>query len=222
MTISLYDGASWRKANNIYINVNGAADWRKAKAVWVYDGASWRKGYSSTYTIEGYADWTGSYIFDSTSDTSGYLKSTNPQYVYQGKYDSYYYRNVMNFDTVMGKARGLNIIKAELWIKNLHSYYGSGLNTYITGGWASPSTRPSSYPLDRFGGTRYSNNENWAKNGPARYITLNSTCIDDIKNNRIDSLHCNAVAGWSLTDYGYFQGTGGGSDTPYLKLTISY
>lgn len=173
---------------------------------------------TKTYTVTGYPDWLYTYIGDGASDTSLYKKSTDPLYPRQGAYSGMCYYSPISFKSTLAKVKGKNITKVELWLGCLHSYYSSGLSTYISGTTTTATSVPSSTTTSIFNNKRYSSNTAFTK-GTNKYITLNNTAIADIKSGAITGFRPVSPSGWGLTDYGYFEGSG--TNRPYVKITYT-
>lgn len=170
------------------------------------------------YTITGYADWTYCYMASSSSATSLSAKSTDPTYPRQGKYSSYYYYSPMSFKTTFAKVKGKNIKSVKLKMKCTHSYYSGGLDTYISGTTISNTSAPSNTTTSIFNNKKYSSNTHFDVDA-TKTISLNSTAIADIKAGNITGLRPVAVAGWGLTDYGYFSASG--TSRPYVEIVYT-
>ena len=175
---------------------------------------------TKTYTVTGYCDWCCCYMGSSSTQSSLSKKGTDPIYPRHGKYSSYYYWSPMSFETTFKKVRGKNITKVELWLKSLHSYYSTGMDVYVSGfGSLSTTSTPSSINRSIFNEARYSSDSHYNKSGDKHAILLNTTGINAIKNSQINGLRMIGSAGWSLDDYGYFEGSG--NDRPYIKVTYT-
>ena len=83
----------------------------------------------------------------------------------------------------------------------------------------STTSTPSSINRSIFNEARYSSDTHFAKSNEAKYITLNSTGINAVKNSQINGFRMIGSAGWSLDDYGYFEGSG--NDRPYVRITYT-
>ena len=106
----------------------------------------------------------------------------------------------------------------KLKLTNNHSYYYSGLDTYICGASSLPATRPTSFSTDNVNETKLSDKIHFDKGGELT-ITLNSTAIDDIDYRNIDGFRLLSPTGNTVTDYGYFSGTG--TTRPYIEITVA-
>ena len=175
---------------------------------------------TKTYTVEGYCDWCCCYMGSSSSQSSLSKKGTDPIYPRHGRYSNYYYWSPISFETVFKKVRGKNITKVELKLHSLHSYYSTGMDVYVSGfGSLATTSTPSSVNSNIFNNARYSSDTHYAKSGESKYITLNSTGINAVKNSQINGFRMIASGGWSLDDYGYFEGSG--TNRPYIRITYT-
>lgn len=172
---------------------------------------------TKTMIVSGYAQWNGSYRNSSGSGSANF-KDKN---VYQGKYSSYHYLGLMCFKNVFAQARAIGgtITKVTLRLTNLHSYYYAGLGTKVCGAINMPSTLPTSSSFNNILSTPYSNTTEFAKGG-TNTITLNSNALKDIQNGNINGFRLLSPTGFTLTDYGYFEGEG--TNRPYIEITVEY
>lgn len=172
-----------------------------------------------TKVIEGHPQWNGSWRNSSGSGSASYYRSDN---IYQGKYDNYHYLGLMCFTNLFNQARNSGTIKKiELRLKNNHAYWNSGLKTRIVGAHSLPSSQPNDANFSWSDNTRFSSDVSFPKNGATpQWITLNGDAISKIQNNQINGLKLLSPSGFSLTDYGYFEGAN--SNRPYIKITVEY
>lgn len=178
---------------------------------------------TKTKVFSSYADWSGSFR-NSTgtgTPTSSYSDSSDSLRIYQGKYSSYHHLGVMCFKSIFNEVRkfGGTITKVTLKLKNLHSYYGIGLDTKVCGAWNMPNTKPNSFSYSNVGTTSYCNTQHFDK-GETRTLTLNSNVYSDIQNGNITGFRLLSPTGFTLTDYGYFAGEG--NSRPYVEITVQY
>lgn len=164
------------------------------------------------YAITGGLDWSYCYIGESSSDTSLYIKSTDPYNPRQGKYSSYYYYSPMSFKSTFDRVRNKDIMSIEITMNCEHSYYSTGLSTYISGYTGSNTSAPSSLTTSVFNNKRYSDDVKFSK-GSTITFSLNSTAIEDIKSGAIHGFRPVSPSGWSLSDYGYF------ATNPTIRIT---
>ena len=106
----------------------------------------------------------------------------------------------------------------KLKLTNNHSYYYTGLDTYICGASSLPATRPTSFSTDNVDEIKLSDKINFSKGG-TQIITLNNTAIQKIQNGSIDGFRLLSPTGNTVTDYGYFSGTG--TTRPYIEITVA-
>lgn len=173
---------------------------------------------TKTYVVSGYSDWTCCYIGSSSTDTVLSQKSTDPLLPRQGKYSSYYYFSPMSFKSLFAKVEGKNITSVKIRMKCDHSYNSTGLSTFISGTTITSTSEPSSISNSVFNNKRYSSDIHFDRDETLT-ITLNSTAISDIENGNITGLRPIASAGFSLTDYGYFNETG--TTRPWVEITYT-
>ena len=128
----------------------------------------------------------------------------------------------MCFTDLFNQARNTGTItNVVLKLKNNHAYYNSGLKTIISGAHSLPSTRPGSLSFSVSNGADYSGQISFAKNGSEhKSITLNSACRSAIQNNQINGFKLTSPTGFSLNDYGYFEGVN--ENRPYIEITVEY
>lgn len=176
---------------------------------------------TKTKVISGYAQWNGSYRNSSGTGVAT-LRSSNPDLVYQGAYSNYRHLGVMCFANLFAEARNTGTItNVVLRLKNNHAYYNSGLKTVVSGTAGLPASRPGTLSFGVSNGKDYSGKISFAKNGAEhKPITLNSACIDDIQNGRIDGFKLTSPTGFTLSDYGYFEGSSG--SRPHIEITVQY
>ena len=106
----------------------------------------------------------------------------------------------------------------KLKLTNNHSYYYTGLDTYICGASNLSTTRPTSFSTDNIDEIKLSDKINFSKGG-TQTITLNNTAIQNIQNGIIDGFRLLSPTGNIVTDYGYFSGTG--ATRPYIEITVT-
>lgn len=178
---------------------------------------------TKTKVIKGYAQWNGSFRNSTGSGTaySDYSSASDRLRIYQGKYSSYHHLGLMCFKDLFAQARavGGTITKVTLKLTNLHSYYYAGLGTKVCGAINMPSTKPSSFSFSNAKSTSYCATAEFTK-GATKTITLNSSALSDIQNNKIDGFRLLSPTGFTLTDYGYFAGEG--TNRPYIEITVKY
>lgn len=177
---------------------------------------------TKTKVIKGYAQWNGSFRNSSGSGTaySDYSDSSDRLRIYQGKYNSYHHLGLMCFKDLFAQARAIGTItKATLKLTNLHSYYGAGLGTKVCGAINMPNTKPSSFSFSNAKSTSYCGTVEFTKGG-TKTITLNSSALSAIQNGSIDGFRLLSPTGFTLTDYGYFEGEG--TNRPYIEITVEY
>lgn len=172
---------------------------------------------TKTKVIGSYPQWEGSY----RNSTGGGNASFSKENIYQGKYSSYHHLGLMCFKDLFAQARtiGGTITKATLKLTNLHSYYYAGLNTRVCGAINMPNTRPSSFSFNNALSTSYCGNVKFGK-GEQRTISLDNNALSAIQNNQIDGFRLLSPTGFTLSDYGYFEGEGW--NRPYVEITIEY
>ena len=173
---------------------------------------------TKTYSISGYSDWTCCYIGSSSTDSTLSKKGTDPLPPRQGKYSTYYYFSPMSFKSLLSRVKGKNIVSARVWMKCDHSYYSTGLKTYISGTTISNTSIPSNINNSVFNNKRYSSDVHFSKGG-SNYINLNSAAISDIKAGNITGFRPVACGGFKLTDYGYFNESG--TTRPWLEIVYT-
>lgn len=178
---------------------------------------------TKTKIIKGYAQWNGSFRNSSGSGIaySNYSDNNDKLRIYQGKYSSYHHLGVMCFKDLFAQARAIGgtITNATLKLTNLHSYYGAGLGTNICGAINMPNTKPSSFSFDNVKTTSYSGVVEFSKGG-TKSINLNNTALTYIQNDKIDGFRLLSPTGFTLSDYGYFEGEG--TNRPYIEITVEY
>ena len=179
---------------------------------------------TKTKVISGYAQWNGSFRNSSGSGVAeaSYSGASDKLRIYQGRYSSYHHLGVMCFTDLFNQARNTGTItKVVLKLKNNHAYYNSGLKTIISGAVGLPSSRPGSLSFGVSNGADYSGKISFAKNGSEhKAIALNSACCSAIQNNQINGFKLTSPTGFSLNDYGYFEGVNG--NRPYIEITVQY
>ena len=176
---------------------------------------------SNSVVVKGYASWCGSYRNTSTTGTfTDNFNDDRRDRIYQGYYPNFNYLGIISFKDIFKEVRSLNgtITSVKLKLKNLHSYYYAGLNTYICGASNLSTTRPTSFSTDNVNNTKLSDKIHFDKGGELT-ITLNSTAIDDIDYRNIDGFRLLSPTGNIVTDYGYFSGTG--TTRPYIEITVT-
>ena len=173
--------------------------------------------------FSGYAQWNGSFRNSTGNGTAqaSYSQAEDRLRIYQGKYSSYHHLGVMCFKNLFNevKAFGGEVTKVTLKLKNLHSYYGAGLGTKVCGAINMPNSRPSSFSFDNVYSTSYCGTVEFAKGG-TKTIALDETARKNIQNGKIDGFRLLSPTGFSLTDYGYFEGEG--SSRPHIEITVKY
>lgn len=177
---------------------------------------------TKTKTIKGYAQWNGSYRNTSGSGTaySDYSDSSDRLRIYQGKYSSYHHLGLMCFKDLFAQAREVGTItNVTLKLTNLHSYYGIGLSTKICGAINMPSFKPSSFSFSNALSTSYCETVEFTKGG-TKTITLNNSVLSSIQKGNIDGFRLLSPTGFTLADYGYFEGEG--INRPYVEITVEY
>ena len=225
-------------ANRCFIKRNGSwqslVPYKKVNGQWqrcpVYkkENGTWvridQQLVTKTKVISGYAQWNGSYRNTSGTGTPGIFNtsSNDSLRVYQGMYGNNKYLGVMCFTDLFNQARNTGTItQVVLKLKNNHAYYNSGLKTIISGAHSLPSSRPSSLSFGVDNGANYSGTVSFAKNGAEhKAIYLNSACCSAIQNNQINGFKLTSPSGFSLNDYGYFEGQSG--SRPYVEITVQY
>jgi hypothetical protein len=116
------------------------------------------------------------------------------------------------------------VTKVELYIRNRHSYYGSGL-TFYYGLSTDTSARNSSAPPAPISGAGVGTSS--FTKGQGKYITLSTTMKNYFANNTARSVLVGLTSASSntyyssLTNYGYFDGDLQ-SDPPKLRITYTY
>ena len=171
--------------------------------------------------IKGYASWCGSYRSSSTTGIfTDDFNDDRRDRIYQGYYPNLNYLGIISFKDIFEEVRSLKgVIKSvKLKLTNNHSYYYTGLDTYICGASSLPATRPTSFSTDNVNNTKLSDKIHFDKGGELT-ITLNSTAIDDIDYRNIDGFRLLSPTGNTVTDYGYFSGTG--TTRPYIEITVA-
>ena len=140
--------------------------------------------------------------------------------IYQGHYPNFNYLGIISFKDIFKEVRSLNgtITSVKLKLTNTHSYYYAGLNTYICGASNLSTTRPTSFSTDNIDEIKLSDKINFSKGG-TQTITLNDTAIQKIQNGSIDGFRLLSPTGNTVTDYGYFSGTG--ATRPYIEITVT-
>ena len=176
---------------------------------------------SKIVVIKGYASWCGSYR--SSSATGIFTDDFNDDRrdrIYQGYYPNFNYLGIISFKDVFKEVRSLNgtITSVKLKLTNTHSYYYAGLNTYICGASNLSTTRPTSFSTDNIDEIKLSDKINFSKGG-TQTKTLNNTTIQKIQNGSIDGFRLLSPTGNTVTDYGYFSGTG--TTRPYIEITVT-
>lgn len=174
---------------------------------------------TKTKVIEGYAQWNGSWRNSSGTGGASHYRSDN---IYQGKYNSYHYLGLMCFTDLFNDARNTGTItKVELRLKNNHAYYNTGLKTKICGAWSLPSTSPTTAYFDWSDSNAYTGEWHFGKNAASpQWITLDSKIHNAIQNGSLNGLRLLSPSGFSLNDYGYFEGSN--ENRPYIKITVQY
>ena len=151
---------------------------------------------SNSVVVKGYASWCGSYRNTSTTGTfTDNFNDDRRDRIYQGYYPNFNYLGVISFKDVFKEVRSLNgtITSVKLKLTNTHSYYYAGLNTYICGASNLSTTRPTSFSTDNIDEIKLSDKINFSKGG--------------------------IQTGNTVTDYGYFSGTG--TTRPYIEITVT-
>ena len=176
---------------------------------------------SNSVVVKGYASWCGSYR--SASSTGTFTDNFNDDRrdrIYQGYYPNFNYLGIISFKDVFKEVRNLNgtITSVKLKLTNTHSYYYAGLNTYICGASNLSTTRPTSFSTDNIDEIKLSDKINFSKGG-TQIITLNNTAIQKIQNGSINGFRLLSPTGNTVTDYGYFSGTG--TTRPYIEITVT-
>lgn len=116
------------------------------------------------------------------------------------------------------------VTKIELYLRNRHSYYASGLKAYW-GYTADQTARNSSKPPAPYVAAGQQNSA--FDKGQGKYITISSTARDLFANNQIYSILLGLTSASSnsyastITNYGYFDGENQ-SDPPRLRVTYTY
>ena len=178
---------------------------------------------TKTKVISGYAQWNGSFRNSTGTGTAqaSYSSLTDRLRIYQGKYSSYHHLGVMCFKKLFDEARavGGTITNVKLKLKNLHSYYGAGLGVKVCGAINMPNTRPSSFSFNDVYSTSYCGTVEFTKGG-TKTITLDELARKNIENNKIDGFRLLSPTGFTLSDYGYFEGEG--TNRPYIEITVEY
>lgn len=178
---------------------------------------------TKTKVFSGYAQWNGSFRNSTGTGTakSDYSDSSARLCMYQGKYSSYYHLGVMCFSNLFKQVRdfGGEVTKVTLKLKNLHSYYNAGLETKVCGAWNMPSTKPSSYSFSDVKSTSYCGTQHFDK-GQTRTLTLDENACANIQSGEMDGFRLLSPSGFTLADYGYFEGEG--SNRPYIEITVKY
>ena len=176
---------------------------------------------SNSVVVKGYASWCGSYRNTSTTGTfTDNFNDDRRDRIYQGHYPNFNYLGIISFKDVFKEVRSLNgtITSVKLKLTNIHSYYYAGLNTYICGVSNLSTTRPTSFSTDNIDEIKLSDKINFSKGG-TQTITLNDTAIQKIQNGSIDGFRLLSPTGNTVTDYGYFSGTG--TTRPYIEITVT-
>lgn len=178
---------------------------------------------TKTKVFSGYAQWNGSYRNSTGTGTaySDYSGADDRLRMYQGKYSSYHHLGLMCFKSIFKQVRdfGGEITKVTLKMKNLHSYYNAGLNTKVCGAINMPDSKPSSFSFSNAKSTSYDGTQHFDK-GETRTLTLDDSVYNAIKKDEIDGFRLLSPTGFTLTDYGYFEGEG--SSRPYIEITVKY
>ena len=177
---------------------------------------------TKTKVFSGYCDWACSFRNDSSSGTfTDDYSDERDGYIHQGKYSDYYHLGVMSFYTIFKEVRdfGGEVTKVTLKLKNLHSYYGTGLDTKVCGAWNTTSKRPTTFSLSDVKSTSYCDTQYFDK-GETRTLTLDENARTNIQNGEMTGFRLLSPTGFTLTDYGYFAGEG--SSRPYIEITVSY
>lgn len=174
----------------------------------------------SSNIIKGYADWSGSYRSSSTTGTfTDNFNDDRRDRIYQGYYPNFNYLGIICFKSLFEQARQLGTITSvKLKLTNLHSYYYAGLNTIISGATNMNNYRPTSFSMNNVNSTQYCSSTHFDKGG-ALTLTLNDTAIQSIQNGTIDGFRLLAPSEFTITDYGYFSGTG--TTRPYIEITVT-
>lgn len=178
---------------------------------------------TKTKVFSGYAQWNGSYRNSTGTGTaySDYSGADDRLRMYQGKYSPYHHLGIMCFKNIFNQVRefGGEVTKVTLKMKNLHSYYGAGLDTKVCGAWNMPNTKPSSFKFDDVKSLSYCGTQHFDK-GETRTLTLDENARSNIQTGTMDGFRLLSPTGFTLTDYGYFEGEG--SSRPYIEITVKY
>ena len=178
---------------------------------------------TKTKIIKGYAQWNGSFRNSTGKGTAqaSYSSLTDRLRLYQGKYSSYHHLGVMCFKKLFDEARAIGgtVTKVKLTLKNLHSYYGAGLETKICGAWNMPNLRPSSFSFDDVKSTSYCGSAHFDK-GEKRTLTLDENARKNIQRGEMTGFRLLSPSGFTISDYGYFEGEG--TNRPYIEITVEY
>lgn len=180
--------------------------------------------YTKTKVLSGYVEWYGTYR--STSTTGDFplaftTDETRSKLLYQGKYGSNNYLNVMSFKKLLNEVASLNgtVIDAKITVCNKHAYSSTGLYTYICGAWNLPDTRPSTLNENKLGSISYVGKQHFDRY-EKRTLTLESDYYGALSRGELDGFRFLSPNGFDLNNYGYFAGTD--EDRPYLEITVEY
>lgn len=148
--------------------------------------------------------------------------SPQNQYVYQGDYsgsNDRYTKLGFNRSTIASDIGSGTVLKCELRLKNLHTWYSSGMTCYIgshddgsepSHNWDSPGTHTQAIVSRNF--DRYEK----------RWVTIPNSIIEAfVANTRKGILIGKTGTGQTKNDYGYFAGYGS-PDYQIPKLRVTY
>ena len=178
---------------------------------------------TKTKVFSGYAQWNGSFRNSTGTGTAqaSYSGASDKLRMYQGRYSNYHHLGVMCFKNIFDQVRafGGEVTKVTLKLKNLHSYYGAGLETKVCGAWNMPSSRPTSFSFDNVKSTSYCGTVHFDK-GATKTLTLDENARKNIQSGEMTGFRLLSPTGFNLTNYGYFEGEG--TSRPYIEITVQY
>lgn len=165
------------------------------------------KTYSATSSASFASDGTNRAGFDSGHAFQGYFSSTNGNQFSMIGFD---------FATIQADLSGATITKTELYLNNLHWYNNSGGTAVVgTHNQSSVSGNHSSGQvtagINTFSG--------WSV-GEAKWVTLNNSIGNALKNNTAKGIALGQGPSTSHTYYGYFAGNGQTGE-PQLRITYT-